>query len=68
MHGLQRRIEQQLGEHALARRQGLAFEQGHAGRYILGAKVHVYSAEMFKRAGLTWQQVQLDIHPHAGRV
>ncbi|MNG41951.1 hypothetical protein D3C84_1315000 [compost metagenome] len=48
MHGLQRRVEQQLGKHALAGSQAFAFEQGDSGRYILGAEVHMHSTEMFE--------------------
>ncbi|MCY1444785.1 hypothetical protein D9M71_612710 [compost metagenome] len=48
VHGLQRRVEQQLGKHALAGSQAFAFEQGDSGRYILGAEVHMHSTEMFE--------------------
>ncbi|MNE78816.1 hypothetical protein D3C80_1752540 [compost metagenome] len=53
MYRLQRRVEQQLGKHALAGCQGFAFQQGHPGRDILGTEMHVNGTEMLENTVVT---------------
>lgn len=66
MHCLQRCIEQQLSEHALASLEPFPFEQCDPGSDILGPQVHVHRAEVLEHACFSGQQGEVDIDSHAG--
>ena len=66
VHGMHRRIQQQLRKTLLARLQAAAFKQRHPPGNILRAEVHMHRRPVAEFARLAGQQLQLNIQSRGG--